>query len=176
MTLGQLHAPPDCNLAPGPAIDAPLASKMFSPLDRTSLPNFVSPDRCRHPICGDHRVSRSNVQCNLCLDAKSPEQKGGLDPVRWAEPVSPTYDPFRMLIAGVCASLLAILIVTSPPLRGRAWDYLRPPKRDRSPAALRGELLKKSLTVLTVFPISPSMRSIFGFNSEQSASQKTLDK
>jgi hypothetical protein len=81
-------------------------------------------------------------------------KKAGSTQMRWAEPVSSIYDPFRTLNAGVSASLLAILIVASPPLRGRAWDYLRPPKRDRSSAAPEEELLKKSLTVLTVFPIS----------------------
>lgn len=78
-----------------------------------------------------------------------------------------------MLIAGVAASLLAIFIVASPPLRGRAWDYLRPPKRDRSPTAPEGELLKKSLTVLTVLPISLLYEQQTPFNAGQLASQKS---
>ena len=87
--------------------------------------------------------------------------------------MSSTYDIFRMLIAGVSASFLAIFIVASPPLRGRAWDYSRPSKRDRLPAAPRGGLLKKSLTVLTVFPISCLYRQQTPFNSGQLASQKS---
>ena len=173
MTLDQLHAPPDCSLAPGPSSEAPLASKMFLPLDRTSLANFVSPGCCRYPVRNDLPAGASNVQCNLCLDAKSLEQE------EWARPSSmgrarviylrplPNADCRRQLLA------LGDLHRGLTSLRGRAWDYLRPPKRDRSPTAPEEELLKKSLTVLTVFPISLVDGQQTPFNTGQLATQKS---
>jgi hypothetical protein len=173
MTLDQLHAPPDCNLAPGLSTAVRLTSKMLLPLDRTSLPNFVSPGSCRCPVRRDLRAGDSNVQCNLCLDTKSLEQKW------WARPNAMgrarVTDLRRLPNADCRRQCLALgdshRDLTS--LRSRAWDYLRPPKRDRFPAAPEKELLKKSLTVLTVLPISLLYGQQTPFNAGQLASQKS---
>lgn len=161
MTLDQLHAPPDCNLAPGPSAEAPLASKMFPPPDRTFLPNFVSPDRRRYPVRSDLRVGKSNVQCNLCLDAKRLERKRRARPSAMGR-ARITY--LRPLPNADCGRLR---LAFGDPHRG-----LTSPARSRLglleaaearpiPAAPREELLKKSLTVLTVFPISPPSAQSF---------------
>jgi hypothetical protein len=74
MTLGQLHAPPDCNLAPQSFAKARLSTEMFLPPARTSLPDFASPDRPCRPERADLPPDVSNVQCNLYLDTNIFEQ------------------------------------------------------------------------------------------------------
>lgn len=115
MMLGRSHAPPDCNLSPPPPSGAQVTSIMFLPSARMPLPNFASRGRRRPPVRRDLCAGLSIVQCNLCLDTKSLEQLGGARPTLMGRALSPPYDAFRMLIAGVSASLLAIFIVASPP-------------------------------------------------------------
>ena len=171
MMLGRSHTPPDCNLGPERANSTKSTSKMFPSLDPKSLSPAL-PGLVDVPVRGDLRAALPNVQRELCLDAKALEQIAGLDPPWRAEPLSLLYDAFRMLIAGVSASLFAIFIVASPPRRDRARDYLRPPSRDRSPTAPREGLLKNSLTVQAVVPIFPLLRSHLGFTTRHSATQK----